>query len=103
MLNDEGRALLLVVYGSPSRASVLSGRVPPHVETWLTNFQISNPADTESGWAGIPRSMTGIAAMLKQANYSTHAVGKWCVDIAFLELRAHMTLCPPPHIYLGCP
>jgi arylsulfatase A-like enzyme len=62
---------------SPSRASVLSGRLPPHVETWLTDPSISNPADTESGWAGIPRSMTGIAAMLKQANYSSHAVGKW--------------------------
>lgn len=62
---------------SPSRASVLSGRLPPHVETWLTDPSISNPADTESGWAGIPRSMTGIAAMLQQVNYSSHAVGKW--------------------------
>ena len=44
---------------SPSRASVISGRLPPHVETWLTDPQISNPADPESGWAGIPRSMAG--------------------------------------------
>ena len=61
---------------SPSRASVLSGRLPPHVETWLTDPQISNPNDTESGWAGISRSMTGIGRVLKQAGYSTHAVGK---------------------------
>ena len=67
---------------SPSRASVLSGRLPPHVETWLTDPSISNPADTESGWAGIPRSMTGIAKMLKQANYSTAAVGKWDAGMA---------------------
>jgi arylsulfatase B len=67
---------------SPSRASVLSGRLPPHVETWLTDFQISNPADTESGWAGIPRSMTGLAAVLKQAQYRTHAVGKWDAGMA---------------------
>jgi len=69
---------------SPSRASVISGRLPPHVETWLTDPQISNPADTESGWAGIPRSMTGIAAMLKGAPvpYSTHAVGKWDAGMA---------------------
>ena len=61
---------------SPSRASVLSGRLPPHVETWLTDPDISNPADPESGWAGIPRSMTGVAKMLKKANFSSHAVGK---------------------------
>ena len=62
---------------SPSRASVLSGRLPPHVQTWLADPSISNPADTESGWAGIPRSMTGIAKMLQQANYSSYAIGKW--------------------------
>jgi arylsulfatase I/J len=67
---------------SPSRASVLSGRLPPHVETWLTDPSISNPADTESGWAGIPRSMTGIAKMLQQANYSSYAIGKWDAGMA---------------------
>ena len=67
---------------SPSRASVLSGRLPPHVETWLTDPSISNANDTESGWAGIPRSMTGLAAVLRRANYSTAAVGKWDAGMA---------------------
>ena len=67
---------------SPARSSVLSGRLPPHVNGLLQEPTISNANDTESGWQGIPRSMTGIAAMLKQANYSTACVGKWDAGMA---------------------
>ena len=61
---------------------MISGRLPPHVETWLTDPRLSNPNDTESGWAGIPRSMTGLGRVLQRAGYSTHAVGKWDAGMA---------------------
>ena len=57
---------------SPARSSVISGRLPPHVNGLLQDPTISNINDTESGWQGIPRSMTGIAEMLKQAQYVPH-------------------------------
>ena len=44
-----------------------------------------NPADPVSGFAAIPRNMTGIATKMKLANYKTHQVGKWCA--AFSSLR----------------
>ena len=39
-------------------------------------MQAWNPHDLVSGFAGIPRNMTGIATKLKAANYRTHQVGK---------------------------
>jgi arylsulfatase B len=54
--------------GTPTRASLQSGRLPIHVLT-----QLADPCD---GNGAIPRNMTGIAAKLKTAGYMTHHVGK---------------------------
>ena len=62
---------------SPSRSSLISGRLPIHVNDENKQMNMYNPNDPVSGYAGIPRNMTGIAAKLKQAGYATHQVGKW--------------------------
>ena len=62
---------------SPSRSSFLSGRLPIHVNTLNLPLGTYNPKDPISGFAGIPRNMTGIATKLKSAGYATHQVGKW--------------------------
>ena len=54
---------------TPTRTSVQSGRIPAHVSMSLANPEEPN--------CGIPRNMTGLAKMLKQAGYKTHQVGKW--------------------------
>ena len=38
---------------------------------------VHNPDDPVSGFAGIPRNMTGVAAVLKKAGYRAHQIGKW--------------------------
>lgn len=38
---------------------------------------VYNPKDTISGYAGIPRNMTGVASRLREAGYASHMVGKW--------------------------
>ena len=40
-----------------------------------------NPEDPVSGYAGIPRNMTGIASVMKKGGYRTHMVGKWDVGM----------------------
>ena len=62
---------------SPSRSSLLSGRLPIHVNDKNSGINLYNPDDPISGFAGIPRNMTGIATKLKEAGYATHQVGKW--------------------------
>ena len=54
---------------SASRASLLSGRYPLHtgVYTWIP----------ERSTAGLPLDEETLAQVLKRANYTTHAVGKW--------------------------
>ena len=47
------------MFCSPSRSSLISGRLPIHVN--------DNPDDPVSGFAGIPRNMTGIAEKMKGA------------------------------------
>ena len=61
-------------YCSPTRSSLMSGRLPIHVLT-----RLSSPCD-ESG--AIPRNMTAIAAQLKTLGYKTHQVGKWDCGMA---------------------
>ena len=50
------------------------GRLPVHV-----NQNLQNPDQPNQG---IPRNMTGMAAKMKLANYSTHFVGKWDAGMA---------------------
>ena len=63
---------------SPTRSSIQSGRLPVHVNLVNADPSVSNPKDPISGWAGIPRNMTGIAQIMRNAQYRTHLVGKWC-------------------------
>ena len=69
-------------YCSPSRAALLSGRLPIHVNDADTSQSCYNPKDPVSGYTGIPRNMTVIATKLKEAGYATHQVGKWDAGMA---------------------
>eukprot|EP00756_Hemistasia_phaeocysticola_P050712 Hpha_TRINITY_DN25904_c0_g1::TRINITY_DN25904_c0_g1_i1::g.185262::m.185262/K01135/ARSB; arylsulfatase B len=59
---------------SPSRSSLLSGRLPFHV-----NIYNDDPA---MPGAGIPEKMTTLPERLHGAGYKTHFVGKWHVGMA---------------------
>jgi len=59
---------------SPSRSSFLSGRLPVHVN--------EHNKITEAPLAGVPPNMTIIPALLKQAGYRTHHIGKWHAGFA---------------------
>ena len=67
---------------SPSRSCLMSGRLPIHVNDLNLDPDVHNPRDPVSGFAGIPRNMTGLATKLKQAGYATHQVGKWDAGMA---------------------
>ena len=67
---------------SPSRSCLMSGRLPIHVNDKNAAPNIYNPDDKISGFAGIPRQMTGLAEKLKEAGYATHQVGKWDAGMA---------------------
>lgn len=67
---------------SPSRSCLMSGRLPVHVNDLNAAPDVYNPNDTVSGFAGIPRPMTGLATKLRSAGYATHQVGKWDAGMA---------------------
>jgi len=67
---------------SPSRSSLQSGRLAVHVNSVNTGVTYWNPGDNVSGFAGIPRNMTGLAQKMKEGGYSTHMVGKWDAGMA---------------------
>lgn len=69
-------------YCSPSRASLQSGRLPVHVGYSNVNNEMVNPQDPVSGYAGIPRNMTGMAEKMRKGGYRTHATGKWDAGMA---------------------
>ena len=71
---------------SPSRCSLLTGRLPIHVnDENKINPTCHNPKDPISGFQGIPRKMTVIAEKLKGAGYATHQVGKWDAGMATMD------------------
>ena len=55
---------------SPTRSSLQSGRLPVHVN-------VNNAEAATNLYSGVPPNYTCIATRLKEANYSTHLVGKW--------------------------
>jgi len=67
---------------SPSRCSLQTGRLAVHVNAKNTGVTSYNESDPISGYAGIPRNMTGIAEKLKTLGYQTHLVGKWDAGMA---------------------
>ena len=70
-------------YCSPSRSSLLSGRLPVHVFDGPPTMQlnVANPADPDAGQYGIPVSMSTLATRLAQT-HEAHTVGKWDVGHA---------------------
>jgi len=70
---------------SPTRSAVQVGRNPIHVNVLNIVPQHHNPKDPVSGYAGIPRNMTGIAEILSRAGYVTHMYGKWDAGMATWE------------------
>ena len=56
-------------YCSPSRVAFQSGRHPMHSTVLNTDPSWVNDEDPAAGYAGIPRRMTTVATVLKQAGY----------------------------------
>ena len=61
-------------YCSPTRSGIQSGRHPFHVNPINAAPDIYNPADPVSGFAAIPRNMTGIGTKLSAAGYKVSTV-----------------------------
>ena len=67
---------------SPSRSSLISGRVPINVNDENIQPDVHNPKDPISGFQGIPRYMTGLGTKMTEGGYITHQVGKWDAGMA---------------------
>lgn len=67
---------------SPTRSAVQSGRHPHNVNVLNMDMDISNPEDPVSGFAAIPRNMTGIATKMAAGGYRTAMFGKWDAGMA---------------------
>ena len=70
---------------SPSRSSLLSGRLPIHVNDLNVPIFKYNPQDLVSGYGGIPPNMTVISTKLSGAGYVAHHIGKWHAGAATME------------------
>lgn len=70
---------------SPSRSSLLSGRLPIHVNDLNVPIFKYNPQDVVSGYGGIPPNMTVISSKLSGAGYVAHHIGKWHAGAATME------------------
>jgi len=66
----------------PARAALLSGRLAPRVLVKNVAVTASNPEDPVSGFAGIPRNMTGMGEKVRAGGYRTHYTGKWDAGMA---------------------
>ena len=82
-------------YCSPSRSSYQTGRMPIHVNVLNDDEAVWNPADPVSGFAAVPRNMTGIASKLKQAGYATALFGKVRTPQPWFFRDCATILCPP--------
>lgn len=80
---------------SPTRSALQSGRSPIFVNVQNSDIAQYNPSDPVSGFQGIPRNITGLAAKMKTAGYQTHMVGKWWVRTSQTLANPH----PPPHLF----
>jgi arylsulfatase B len=67
---------------SPTRCAIQTGRAPIHVNVINAAPEVHNASDPISGFAGIPRNMTGVAEVMRRAGYSTHYAGKWDTGMA---------------------
>merc|ERR1712070_1370464 len=76
-------------YCSPTRTAVQSGRNPIHVNALNLDPDVHNPDDPVSGYAAMPRNMTGMAEHMLRAGYQTHMYGKWDVGMATPEHTPH--------------
>ena len=76
-------------YCSPSRSALQSGRNPYHVNPLNADASIANHADPVSGFAGVPRNMTGIASKMAAAGYRTAMYGKWDAGMATPDHTPH--------------
>ncbi|XP_070577434.1 arylsulfatase A-like isoform X1 [Ptychodera flava] len=79
---------------SPSRAALLTARLPPRTGVWP---DVLRPSST----GGLPHSETTIAALLKPLGYTTGMVGKW-----HLGVGKNQTYLPSNHgfdSYYGIP
>eukprot|EP00051_Salpingoeca_urceolata_P028419 m.486761 g.486761 ORF g.486761 m.486761 type:complete len:573 (-) comp24586_c0_seq1:69-1787(-) len=76
-------------YCSPSRSALQSGRNPVHVNDVNKPIGIHNKNDLMSGFAGIPRNMTGMAELMRAAGYKTTFSGKWDAGMALAEQTPH--------------
>lgn len=74
---------------APSRSSFQSGRLPVHVLITNVSPLVTNSSDPVSGYAGIPRNMTGVATKLRAAGYRTAMVGKWDAGMATPDHTPH--------------
>mmetsp|Transcript_32284 Transcript_32284/g.89174 ORF Transcript_32284/g.89174 Transcript_32284/m.89174 type:complete len:715 (+) Transcript_32284:50-2194(+) len=70
---------------APSRSSLQSGRLAVHVNILNVGVTYMNKDDPISGFAGVPRNMTGMAEKLQALGYRTHMVGKWDAGMATPE------------------
>jgi arylsulfatase I/J len=67
-----------------------SGRNPIHVNTQNLGIGVHNKNNSITGFAGIPVPMTGIAELMKRANYTTTMAGKWDAGMVwFHEISLH--------------
>lgn len=73
---------------SPSRSAAQSGREAIHVNAQMGTMNV-NPMDPVSGYSGIPRNMTTIATVMRDAGYHTVFAGKWDVGMATMEHTPH--------------
>ena len=61
-------------YCSPTRSGIQSGRHPFHVNPINAAPDIYNPGDPVSGFAAIPRNMTGIGTKMSAAGYKVSCI-----------------------------